>query len=433
MPPTPPEGASPLLDTIGHVLSHLEGCPTCEDGRITRPVLCYGVSNEVNKDRWFVVLVERVVSQKIEVQQEGKDIMITWWDKNDSSRRIIPFRVDSGRWPNFRPHDCPDLVRLFQVDTVDFEYFDRRLWYWVHGSHTSPPRNLLTCGELHYCSLGVTHAPEMPGQAAKRAARDAFSSEENTPMSVKGKEVARDIEDTPSVPRTLKPSMLPELDLSWLTNGTDLDPPFTQDVVDWDALSLGSSSQATSVPSSVHTRSGTPASQFDFLSPTVTDALVSSSSYSHVWSNSPAASSSSSLSPSSYRPEHVSPLPALIPGMSAAAGVRAGNPFEATELAADVPRQGKGYPLTYVVDMAVRFSLVERKENLGMPRHVAFTEVFGHKYSSSTWSDHIRAWTSAHEVEGEVERWIQFGHTHQGKWSLFMNQWRQTRKKARIA
>ena len=124
------------------------------------------------------------------------------------------------------------------------------------------------------------------------------------------------------------------------------------------------------------------------------------------------------------------PLPALFPGLRGPGNSSKGDIFDVIALDENVPRMKNGFPLKYAVDMAIGFHLVRRLEDeSGLARAAAFQQVFKHKYASSTWSDHSRAWEAASAVDGEAEKWIGYGRSSRGEWSSFMAEWRQERKK----
>ncbi len=102
-----------------------------------------------------------------------------------------------------------------------------------------------------------------------------------------------------------------------------------------------------------------------------------------------------------------------------------------SSLDAQAPRGPHGWPLKYVVDMAIGFQSMRSLEDQGMPTRVAFKEAFYQDYKTSTFSDNSRAWKAASLVEGEIESWVVHGRQPAGEWALFMKKWRQRRNSRR--
>ena len=86
------------------------------------------------------------------------------------------------------------------------------------------------------------------------------------------------------------------------------------------------------------------------------------------------------------------------------------------------------WPLKYVIDMAIGFHVLRCQTNAGMPHPIAFKDLFGCKYNSSTWSDNFRAFEAASAISGEVDSWATHGRQSAGEWSKFMSKWRRGRK-----
>ncbi|KAI0744421.1 hypothetical protein C8Q76DRAFT_788959 [Earliella scabrosa] len=317
--------------------------------------------------------------------------MVHWYGQNDEKHTTIPLTVEKGDWPWFYPTKYRDLVEVFNIDVKRFECFDWPRYDWVLCSANSPPRDLRLPGQLSFRTLGVTRAPEMPGQASKRTAAEALDevSPERTPAAATSS--------------------------NWLTtprpHENESDRSIEREVGRLGLLTPRSSH------SSLH------ASQAPSPAMSQTPSTVSVSS---------AGGASPRTGPWRDLPKTVvPPLPALFPGLGAGPSeAHMKDIFNVTALDVNVPRAPGGYPLRYVVDMAIGFHLVCQLEDRNrVARAVAFQQVFGHKYSSSTWSDHTCAWDAACAVEGESERWIQYGRTKHGEWSAFMSQWRRDRKK----
>ena len=57
-------------------------------------------------------------------------------------------------------------------------------------------------------------------------------------------------------------------------------------------------------------------------------------------------------------------------------------------------------------------------------RDDAFTQVFRHKFMTSTFNQQHSAWRAAGKIPGERERWVAAGRSDRGEWSAFMREWR---------
>jgi hypothetical protein len=75
----------------------------------------------------------------------------------------------------------------------------------------------------------------------------------------------------------------------------------------------------------------------------------------------------------------------------------------------------------YTVDMAEGFGLMQRLEERGVARNVAFVDVFGPKlrYVRQTYGDNLKVWDEVARIEGAQAQWISHGRTNDGKWSEF--------------
>ena len=89
------------------------------------------------------------------------------------------FHVEAPKWPAFTPGDCPELVDTFQADVARYQYFDWEVYGWINAGPSSKPRNLKTCGDLRYRTLGVTHGIDMPGIRPSPLKRTATQREED--------------------------------------------------------------------------------------------------------------------------------------------------------------------------------------------------------------------------------------------------------------
>lgn len=88
-------------------------------------------------------------------------------------------QIVAPHYPWFRPSDSAYLVKRFKFDNEYFEYFDWSSYNWFEGDNTTPRRNVLTCGDLHFRSLGVVQAPDMPSglRVLKRAGTELTDSQ----------------------------------------------------------------------------------------------------------------------------------------------------------------------------------------------------------------------------------------------------------------
>ncbi len=140
----------------------------------------------------------------------------------------------------------------------------------------------------------------------------------------------------------------------------------------------------------------------------------------------PSSVASSSVGPSPSLPR----LPALFPGLPGTGGGLFDEMSEPT-MDRDAPRGPHGWPMRYVIDMAIGFQSMRRYEDQGMPRGIAFKEAFYQDYKTSTFSDNFRGWQAAGLIDGEVESWMVHGRQAAGEWALFMKKWRQPRNSRR--
>ena len=89
--------------------------------------------------------------------------------------------------------------------------------------------------------------------------------------------------------------------------------------------------------------------------------------------------------------------------------------------AAGVPPRGpKGFPLRYVCDMAAGFQTMVALQGEGVKSQRAFELAFDLPYKKSTVCDNHALWKAAAAIPGEQQRWIRFGQSERGEWTLFV-------------
>lgn len=238
------------------------------------------------------------------------------------------FQVVAPEYPFFHPKDSTMLVDVLKADVQMFQFFDWRLGRWVYGSLSSPARNVKTSGELHYRSIGVQSAPDMPSAAMAEPVASATQTPQRSHKCV----LQDDIEYGRQV---LCPCVLLLLLVLHM-------------------LTVSHTRFGVSIPQSkpIHVPPTPPATE----SP---QGIISS----------PASMSFDSQSwttPSSDPP----PLPALFASTSTAASES--SPLINSLEWGPAPRGRSGWPLKYVVDVATGFATLGRLEDSGMDHPSAF-------------------------------------------------------------
>ncbi|KAI0730427.1 hypothetical protein C8Q76DRAFT_690545 [Earliella scabrosa] len=313
-------------------------------------------------------------------QENSHTIDVRWWATDGGEP--LEFWIACPTWPGFHPKDSPDLVRAVKSDVCDFQFFDWKKWAWINGSPLSPSRNVKKTGELCYRTLGVTTGVDMPSPspATKRPADVALGDElEHSSSNV-------------STPRKIK-SSFPPTPISLCTGGSG--------VSDWTPLTQFSSTTITptSCGSSVPPTPST--SRSSTTSPPSRDLLVPTRS------RSPSVDFVDDADPSQFSNDHHNPLPALLPTLLEAQITKTSPPSQPS-----VPQGARAvWPFRYVCDMAPGFARMRDLQAQGVQLVPAFEAAFGVKYKKSTYFDNAKAWSSAGLIDGEQQRWIDYGRT----------------------
>ncbi|KAI0692197.1 hypothetical protein C8T65DRAFT_699591 [Cerioporus squamosus] len=347
------------------------------------------------------VLVKHSMVQANDNAEASKTIFVYWWPKDDKPRKV--YEIVAPHYPKWHPKDSPELVQLYHVDKEMFEWWDRLRWDWVTASPHTARRDVSNAqDELHYRSMGVQRADGMPSRPVRRR-RDSSpdisqaGSAQASPMKhVRSFTPSRSQASTPSTSNTMSRSGTPydltDVDAASNDGGSEYDYPPSSDG--------GSSrypSRAPSVARSVSSDSFwlSPDKGYAYSGPSTPSSRRVSPSSSFPSRAFPGSSASTSALLTSL--DTILPVPTIPEGLLF---------DENTELDPDAPRaSGKaGWPLKYVVDMAIGFHVLQCRVNAGMPKANAFADLFDYKYNSSTWSDNYRAWNAASAVPGEVER-----------------------------
>ncbi|RPD55524.1 hypothetical protein L226DRAFT_524564 [Lentinus tigrinus ALCF2SS1-7] len=349
--------------------------------------------------------------QQSDAADADKTIFVHWWPENDQPSKL--YEIVAPYYPKWHPKDSSVLVKLYHIDTEMFEWWDGTRWTWITSSPTTARRDIgfsrktghPHATELHYRTLGVVKAEGMPNRAVRRredSPPELHASPQGSPTKRLRSITPSQCGSGRSTPVLPSRPMTPSDDLGAISDGgSEYDFPPSSD---------GGSSRYPSRGASV--APDTPAESRAFwLSPT--------KEYAYAPSTPSSRRSSQAVS------QLLTQLDAILPSLPSALVLD-----DSTELDPTAPRGSSrsGWPLRYVCDMAIGFHAVRRRINSGMPRAVAFEEVFNCKYNSSTWSDNSRAFEAASAVDGEIDRWTSHGRQLGGEWSKFMARWRPARK-----
>ena len=123
--------------------------------------------------------------------------------------------------------------------------------------------------------------------------------------------------------------------------------------------------------------------------------------------------------------QDLGPLPALFPSELAPVTPMASSSSTSSLDLSSAPRGPRTWPWRYVCDMAAGFDAMRALQDSTpkVPRDDAFTQVFRHKFTTSTFNQQHSAWRAAGKIPGERERWVAAGRSDRGEWSAFMREW----------
>ncbi|RPD59426.1 hypothetical protein L227DRAFT_564153 [Lentinus tigrinus ALCF2SS1-6] len=340
--------------------------------------------------------------QQSDAADADKTIFVHWWSKNDEPSKL--YEIVAPYFPKWHPKDSVVLVQLYHVDTEMFEWWDGSRWNWITASPTTARRDIsysrkigpALATELHYRTLGVVRAEGMPTRTVRRRS-------DSSPEPVRS-------EHGGSPTKRLRHSSVPGTPLSRPLTPSDLEAvsdggsEYGGSEVDYPPSSDGGSSRYASRAPSV--APPTAASNPFWLSPSKDYAYGPSTPSSRRVSPSTGPFSLPGPSQAGSVSELLSTLDTILPTAPAALILD-----DHTELDPHAPRASSksAWPLKYVIDMAIGFHVLRRRVDAGMSRPMAFEDVFGCKYSSSTWSDNFRAFEAASAVPGEVNMWADYG------------------------
>ncbi|KAI0708324.1 hypothetical protein C8Q76DRAFT_695753 [Earliella scabrosa] len=333
-------------------------------------------------------LIDVRARQEIDAQVAAREATLTvesrtkvyvyWWDKQGAEPDI--FHVEAPNWPAFCPGDCAELVEAFKADVARYQYFDWQVYGWINGGPKSKPRNLKTCGELRYRTIGVTHGIDMPGLRPSPLKRTATQIDDDE-LSVRR---------TPSNPALGSFPMTPLSHRSLDKLRSSLTPTTRASLPPATPASAASSSRSSPT---LTTRSMT--FRGDVASPSR--------------DGSPFPPPRGTTPP----PQHER-LPSLLPNLLQARA-------EAVELEDRTAGPSRAFssqaaPHTMHEDPFASSRAVSPPPGPrggGWPLRYAF----GYDFKKSTWHDNLKAWESCDQADRDL--FISYGRRAEGEWTAF--------------